>query len=208
VLAPLIIATMTQVDDGPRTKARSEKFRPNRPERGRTFGVPSMRCTATAKHTGRRCRNWAVVGTTVCHSHGVTGAGIRKADERLTLAQLFDRDPRHPWEVVLDMVHKLDVITQEYQADVLAGENVTADQLDRLIELARTTHHLATTAISNAGRGEDRRRVRAAPGPAGPDGRHGDRGWAGQAGSYGTVAGVRPGGGALGAAWRKRRRPG
>ena len=148
VLAPLIIATMTQVDYGPRTKPRSEKFRPNRPERCRTFGVPSMRCTATAKGTGDRCSKWAVVGTTVCHTHGVTGATMRKADERLTMAQLFDRDPRHPWQVVLDMTHKLDVITQEFQADVLAGENVTADQLDGLIELARTTHHLATTAIS------------------------------------------------------------
>jgi hypothetical protein len=139
---------MTQVDDGPRAKPRSEKFRPNRPERARTHGIPSMRCTAMSKHTGERCKKWAVVGTTVCEVHGVTGATVRKAEQRVTLAQLFDRDPRHPWEVVLDMTHKLDVITQEYQADVLAGENATVDQLDRLIELARTTHHLATTAIS------------------------------------------------------------
>ena len=75
-----------------------------------------MRCTAMAKHTGERCKKWAVVGTTVYHQHGVTRATVRKADERLTLAQLFDRDPRHPWEVVLDMTHTLDAITQDYQA--------------------------------------------------------------------------------------------
>ena len=168
------------------------------------------RCGAPrrAKRTGKRCKKWAVVGTTVCHIHGATGARSAMPSVRLTMAQLFDRDPRHPWEVVLDMTHKLDVITQEFQAEVLAGENVTVDQLDRLIELARTTHHLATTAIStkaheNVAMAFTRHldmqgQLVATAIAAGLD----------KLGLTGSVAGVRAGGRALGAARRKRRSPG
>jgi ADP-ribose pyrophosphatase YjhB (NUDIX family) len=49
-----------------------------------------MRCTATSKYTGEQCKKWAVPGTTVCHMHGVTSNGARKAEERVTLA------PRSP----------------------------------------------------------------------------------------------------------------
>jgi hypothetical protein len=81
--------------------------------------------------------------------HGVTGATMRKAEERITIAQLRDRDPRHPIEIVLDMTNKLDVITQVFQDELLADvENITDDQVDRLVQLSTTTHHLASTAIS------------------------------------------------------------
>jgi hypothetical protein len=120
-----------------------------RPARSRTHGIPSMRCTATAKWTGERCKNHAVVGSTVCNLLGVNGATIRKAEERITIAQLRDRDPRHPMEIVLDMTSKLDVITQAYQDELLADvESITDDQVDRLVQLSTTTHHLASTAIS------------------------------------------------------------
>ena len=120
----------------------------DRPMRSRTHGIPPMRCTAKAKTTGTQCRNWVTPGLTVCPIHGVTGNGVRKADERLTLAQLLAGDPRHPWQVVLDMTHTLDAITQDYRAEVLAGETISLDQLDRLIGYVQSTHHLATTAIS------------------------------------------------------------
>lgn len=107
-----------------------------------------MRCTATAKGTGERCRNFAVVGMTVCTMHGLTGNGFRKAEERVTLAQLLEGDRRHPWEVVLDATHTMDAIVRDFRAEVVAGETITVDQLDRLINVNQIRHHLATTAIS------------------------------------------------------------
>jgi hypothetical protein len=112
-------------------------------------GIPPVKCIATSKSTGERCQSWAVVGTTICYAHGLNGGAKRNATTRVTLAQLMETNPRHPWEVVLDMTHTLDAITQEFRAEVLAGETMTVDQLDRLIELAQTTHHLATTAINS-----------------------------------------------------------
>jgi hypothetical protein len=107
-----------------------------------------MRCTATAKSTGAQCRSWATPGAVVCPMHGQNGAVKRKAEERVTLAQLMTSDPRHPWQVVLDATHTLDAIMRDHRAEVLAGETVTVDQLDRLMQLTQTTHHLASTAIS------------------------------------------------------------
>jgi hypothetical protein len=107
-----------------------------------------MRCTATAKGTGKQCRNFAVVGMTVCTMHGLTGRGFRKAEERVTLAQLLEGDRRHPWEVVLDATHTMDAIVRDFRAEVVAGETITVDQLDRLIAVNQIRHHLASTAIS------------------------------------------------------------
>jgi hypothetical protein len=107
-----------------------------------------MRCTATAKGTGKQCKKWAVVGMTVCTMHGVTGRGFRKAEERVTLAQLLEGDRRHPWEVVLDATHTMDAIVRDFRAEVVAGETITVDQLDRLIAVNQIRHHLASTAIS------------------------------------------------------------
>jgi hypothetical protein len=77
-----------------------------RPARSRTHGIPPMQCTATAKGTGERCKNYVLPGSPVCAMHGMTGNGFRKAEERVTLAQLYERTPReHPWEVVLDATH-------------------------------------------------------------------------------------------------------
>jgi hypothetical protein len=107
-----------------------------------------MRCTATSKHTGERCKKYAVVGATVCNMHGVTGATSRRAEERVTLAQLLEGDRRHPWEVVLDATYTMDAIVRDFRAEVVAGETITVDQLDRLINVNQIRHHLATTAIS------------------------------------------------------------
>jgi hypothetical protein len=116
--------------------------------RSRTHGIPPMRCTATSKYTGEQCKKWAVPGTTVCHMHGVTSNGARKAEERVTLAQLLEGDPRHPWQVVLDATHTLDAIMRDHRAEVLAGETVTVDQLDRMIGYTQAAHHMATVAIN------------------------------------------------------------
>ncbi len=167
-----------------------------------------MRCTATAKSTGERCKKWAVVGTTVCNMHGVTGATSRKAEERVTLAQLLERDPRHPWQVVLDMTHTLDAITQDYRVEVLAGETLTVDQLDRLIQLSRTTHHLATTAISTKAHEQVSLAFTRHLEIEGELVGTADRGRDRQARADGTVARLRPGGRPLDAARRRRSREG
>jgi hypothetical protein len=107
-----------------------------------------MRCTATAKGTGERCRKYVTPGTTVCPMHGQTGATLRRAEERVTLAQLLEGDRRHPWEVVLDATHTMDAIVRDFRSEVVAGESITVDQLDRLIAVNQIRHHLASTAIS------------------------------------------------------------
>jgi hypothetical protein len=112
-------------------------------------GIPPVKCHAKAKSTGEPCRQFAVVGGTVCYHHGANGRVMNAAERRVTLAQLVERDPRNPMEIVLDMTHKLDVITEAYQDELLANvEDITDDQVDRLIQLSSTTHHLASTAIN------------------------------------------------------------
>ena len=101
-----------------------------------------------AKGTGEQCRNFVPPGSLVCRMHGLTGNGFRKAEERVTLAQLLEQDRRHPWEVVLDATHTMDAIVRDLQLGVLAGETITVDQLDRLINVNQIRHHLASTAIS------------------------------------------------------------
>jgi hypothetical protein len=112
-------------------------------------GIPPVKCSATAKRTGEPCRQFAVVGGTVCYHHGANGHVMNAAERRVTLAQLRERDPRNPMEIVLDMTHKLDVITEAYQDELLANvEDISDEQVDRLIQLSSTTHHLASTAIN------------------------------------------------------------
>ena len=44
----------------------------------------SRKCTATNKKTGLRCKQWAILGGTVCRYHGGNAPQVRrKAEERL-----------------------------------------------------------------------------------------------------------------------------
>jgi hypothetical protein len=111
-------------------------------------GIPAMRCTARAKTHDGICRNWAIPGTTVCRWHGANRQTRQAADRRSTLAQLLAADPRPVWQVVLDAVHRLDCLARDHQVKVLAGETVSVEALDRLVELSKVSHHLAQTAIA------------------------------------------------------------
>lgn len=43
-----------------------------------------MRCSATAKRTGRQCEQYAINGGTVCHKHGGAAPQVKaKAEERI-----------------------------------------------------------------------------------------------------------------------------
>jgi hypothetical protein len=69
---------------------------------------------------------------------------------RVTLAQLLEADPtRDPWTVLLDMTATLDAITRDCRAQIIDGETVDINALDRLISLAQTTHHMASVAINS-----------------------------------------------------------
>jgi hypothetical protein len=107
-----------------------------------------MRCVATSKTTGEQCKLYVSPGAKTCMWHGLTGNGARKAEERITLAQLLEQDPRHPWQVVLDATHMMDAIVRDFQTQLVAGEVITPEQLDRLISVNQVRHHLASIAIS------------------------------------------------------------
>lgn len=110
--------------------------------------IPKVKCSATAKRTQQPCRSWAVPGTTVCPKHGGSAPQVRRKAERVhTLAQLIRDDPRHPWEVVLNATHIGDSLMRECEAPLRRGEQLTAEQVDRLVESTRLAHHLAKTAL-------------------------------------------------------------
>ena len=123
--------------------------------KSRRFGVPSMRCTARAKSTGRRCGRWALVGLTVCDLH--TGEDPRKqaaADRRDAFAQVMqweDPDaPRPLGEVMLEAVHNADVLQRslrDVRLRVARGEAVAGEELDRLVRMSQVAHALAETTV-------------------------------------------------------------
>jgi hypothetical protein len=91
-----------------------------------------------------------MVGATICFHHGANGNVKRSAMTRVTLAQLLEADPtRDPWTVLLDMTATLDAITRDCRAQIIDGETVDINALDRLISLAQTTHHMASVAINS-----------------------------------------------------------
>src|SRR5215207_10031030 len=112
-------------------------------------GLPPIHCVATSRRTGNQCGNWAIPGGTQCRNHlGHTAKNMAKADERLTLQLLLRQDPRPVWQVVLDATHTLDALARDAKAKLLEGEEVTVEQLDRLLELTSHQHRLASTAIT------------------------------------------------------------
>jgi hypothetical protein len=108
-----------------------------------------MHCTAHA-HGGRPCKNWARPGSTVCRMHnGMNPIVERKADERMTLAQLLRGDPRHPWEVLLDAVHVADALMRDARARLRDGDELAPDDLTRLVEATTRAAALAKVSIDS-----------------------------------------------------------
>jgi hypothetical protein len=130
--------------------------------KSRQAGVPTVRCSHVAYRTQRRCRLPAVVGTTVCHMHaGAARHVARKADERMTLAQVMQHDARPLGEVLLDATHVADSLMRDLKTQVLAnGEPVDPDLLMRLVEATRLAHHLAETSVRTGVQVELVRRAR------------------------------------------------
>lgn len=110
--------------------------------------IPPIKCTARSRRTKATCRKWAIPGTVVCKLHGGGAPQVReKAAVRSTLAELIQRDPRHPWQVVLDATHIGDSLMKECEEPLRRGQSLTAEQVDRLVESTRLAHHLAKTAL-------------------------------------------------------------
>jgi hypothetical protein len=114
----------------------------------RQAGIPPTLCTAKTR-AGEPCKNYCSVGRVTCYLHGgAAGQVVRKAEERVTFAQLLQSDPRPVGEVLLDALHNADVAMRDVRARLVEeGQPVTVDQLDRFINLSRLTHHLAKTSI-------------------------------------------------------------
>jgi hypothetical protein len=113
----------------------------------RQAGIPPVQCTAHTR-AGNPCMNFAKVGSTVCYLHGGKAPQvIRKADQRATLAQLLQSDPRPLPEVMAEAVHNVDAAMRDARLRLLEGEEVTVDQLDRVLELSRLAHHLSRTML-------------------------------------------------------------
>jgi hypothetical protein len=54
-------------------------------------GIPPVRCSATAKQTGKPCRRWATVGSMTCYHHGgYAGQVIDRAERRIIEMQLAE----------------------------------------------------------------------------------------------------------------------
>jgi hypothetical protein len=113
----------------------------------RTAGIPSMRCTAKTRR-GTPCMNFCSVGRLTCRLHGGNaGQVVRKADERVTLAQLLQSDPRPIPVVLMEAVHNVDAVARDMRAGIEEGEAVSLDQLDRFLSVNRVTAHLAKTVV-------------------------------------------------------------
>jgi hypothetical protein len=93
--------------------------------------------------------NFCKPGSLVCWQHGGAAPQVqRKADARMTLRQLMqDMPPRPLIEVILDNVHTADAITRDMKLRLVEGEDVTPQDLDRLLDLTRLSQHLAKTAL-------------------------------------------------------------
>jgi hypothetical protein len=98
-------------------------------------GIPPAQCAATAKGTGRRCLQHAMIGTTVCLVHGGKADQVlEKAGRNVIAAQLEDAIPRRSrTEQLADARHiawvwTLDRHNRAARA-VLAGEDPNPDDV-------------------------------------------------------------------------------
>lgn len=110
----------------------------------------STQCTATSRRSGERCRKMATLGATVCCKHGASAPQVRAAARRrITLAEAMERgDRRNPLEVLSDAMHVADVVAQQMQAAVSAGE-FTAEHAQALVEATKLQAQMAKLALDS-----------------------------------------------------------
>ena len=113
----------------------------------RSHGIPPSMCRATSR-SGAPCGRFACVGSTVCASHGgMSPQAQRAASVRVTLGQLLEHDPRTPAEVLLAALQIVDAAMRDDEARVRVDGDTSADSITRLLDSAKSAHHLARTTI-------------------------------------------------------------
>ena len=73
---------------------------------------PPIKCRGTARHTGERCKRWAIPGSTVCKHHGgYAGRGGRaRAEELHTVRRLEAVVTQAASEVMLEMGYPAEIV--------------------------------------------------------------------------------------------------
>lgn len=123
--------------------------------------IPAVKCSATAKRSGHRCRRWAIAGATVCQVHGGAAPQVqRKAAERVALAEALARGDRRPaWQILLDATHTADVLMRQARVEIEHGQTVTPELLDQLVGSTERAARLAKVVLDAK---VDQQRVRVA----------------------------------------------
>jgi hypothetical protein len=94
----------------------------------------ARKCTATNKKTGLRCKQWAILGGTVCRYHGGNAPQVRrKAEERLKA--LVDPAIEALHEILSDQKHphRMAAIKEILERDGRIGQAVAKAADDGLI---------------------------------------------------------------------------
>ena len=94
----------------------------------------ARRCSATNKKTGLRCKQWAILGGTVCRYHGGNAPQVRrKAEERLKA--LVDPAIEALHEILSDKKHphRMAAIKEILERDGRIGQAVAKAADDGLI---------------------------------------------------------------------------
>lgn len=112
--------------------------------------VPSERCSATSKRTGKQCGQ-VVPGGGKCRWHGGASPNAVRARkqriELMTLAQALAVDPRRDaGEVLADSVHALDFIARRARTEITAG-SLTGETLAAIVDATERAARWAKSAL-------------------------------------------------------------
>lgn len=119
-----------------------------------TFNDNVETCTATANSTGRRCRRIPPKGSTVCLKHGAQLPQVRakaaenEAIKNVLANEMIHGERRHPWEILLDVVHSMDVLMRDFRLKLDGSDELTVEQANGLIERLERAAKWAQTAIN------------------------------------------------------------
>lgn len=109
--------------------------------------IPPRRCAGRSSRSGEQCRQWALVGATVCVAHGARAPQVRAAAERrVSLAEELVKAPRRsPQQILVDATHAADVLLG--RAVAAAAEPMSVDQLDQVVSSIGRAAQLAKVAM-------------------------------------------------------------
>lgn len=121
--------------------------------------LPPRKCSAL-NGRGQPCQRNAIVGATICPTHGGMAPQVRaKAEERVTLAEAIATAPRRqPWEIMDDTVHLSDVLLQQVVLELQGQGTVSPKLLDNLVSALERANRLSKTSL-DAGVAERRTRL-------------------------------------------------